>query len=77
MIKDYSKYELSAKERAFIYIFGYVAVFSVFYLYFNSILLSLLSGVLVYYIVPYVEGVLAQRRQDALTLQFKDMLYSM
>ena len=77
MIKDYSKYEMSAKERVLTYIVGYVAVFSVFYLYFHSILLSLLSGVLVYYIVPYVEGVLAQRRQDALTLQFKDMLYSM
>lgn len=77
MIRDYSVYELSKKERLFFYWVGYVCIFVVVYLFYRSIVLSVLSGVLVYWMMPYVRERLASRRMDVLNMQFKDMLYSL
>lgn len=77
MIKDYGVYELTPKEKIIFYSAGFLCIFTVVYLFYHSIPLALLSGVLVHYIMPYVKGHMAQKRMDALNMQFKDMLYSL
>ena len=47
------------------------------YLFYHSILLSAVSGCLVYFLQPLVERQLAERRMNLLTVQFKDLLYSL
>ena len=48
MVRDYSVYELSVKERLLFYLVGYVCIFVVVYLFYHSMILSLVSGVLVH-----------------------------
>lgn len=77
MIKDYSVYEFSNKEKLMFFSLGYAAIFSVTYLFYHSIILAAVSGVLVYFVIPYVKEHMVKRRFDALNMQFKDMLYSL
>ncbi|MFR8266639.1 MAG: type II secretion system F family protein [Clostridia bacterium] len=77
MIKDYTKYELTGREKRIFYFAGYGSVFFVVYLFYHSILLSAVSGCLVYFLQPLVERQLAERRMNLLTVQFKDLLYSL
>ena len=77
MIRDYSVYEFSSKEKIIFYLAGYLCIFTVVYLFYHSIIISMLAGFLVHYVIPYVKGYMAQRRLDALNMQFKDMLYSL
>ena len=77
MIKYYSVYELSTKEKILFYLIGYICIFTMVYLFYHSIIIALPSGVLVYYIMPHVKKHMAQKRMDALNMQFKDMLYSL
>ena len=76
MIKDYTKYELTGREKRIFYFAGYGTVFFVVYLFYHSILLSH-QGCLVYFLQPLVERQLAERRMNLLTVQFKDLLYSL
>ena len=71
MIKDYTKYELTGREKRIFYFAGYGTVFLVVYLFYHSILLSAVSGCLVYFLQPLVERQLAERRMNLLTVQFK------
>lgn len=77
MIKDYTKYELTGREKRIFYFAGYGSVFFVVYLFYHSILLSAVSGCLVYFLQPLVERQLAEKRMNLLTVQFKDLLYSL
>lgn len=77
MIRDYSVYEFSSKEKIIFYLAGYLCIFAVVYLFYHSIIVSLVSGGSIYFIMPYVKGYMAQKRMDALNMQFKDMLYSL
>lgn len=77
MIKDYSVYELSGKERLIFYSIGYGCIFMVVYLFYHSIALAATSGVLIHWVMPYIRRYLAARRMDTLNMQFKDMLYSL
>lgn len=77
MIKDYSIYELSKKERLIFYLVGYGCIFGVVYLFYHSVLLAVPSGVLIHWIMPYICRYLAGRRMNVLNMQFKDMLYSL
>ena len=77
MIRDYSVYEFTAKEKIIFYLAGYLCIFTLVYLFYHSIPVSLLAGVLVYYVMPYVKGHMARKRTDALIMQFKDMLFSL
>ena len=65
MIKDYTKYELTGREKRIFYFAGYGTVFFVVYLFYHSILLSAVSGCLVYFLQPLVERQLAERRMNA------------
>ncbi len=77
MIRDYSVYELSLKEKLFFFCAGYAAIAAAVYLFYNSAALSLVSGILVVRLIPYVKRRMAARRMDVLKEQFKDMLYSL
>lgn len=77
MIRDYSVYELSRKEQLFFYSVGYICIFTVVYLFYRSMILSVLSGILVHWGMPYVKERMAVRRMNILNVQFKDMLYSL
>jgi len=77
MIRDYSVYELSKREKMIFYVVGYFAIFSLIYLFYHSITVSFISGVLIYKLKPYLCRYMADKRMNALNLQFKDMLYSL
>ena len=77
MIKDYSVYELSDKEKMIFYMGGYICIFIVVYLFYHSVLLSALFGLLIHFFSPYLKKQLAQKRMNMLNLQFKDLLYSL
>lgn len=77
MIRDYSVYELSKKEKLIFYSAGYICIFIIVYLFYRSIGLSVLSGMLVHWGLPYAEKRMAARRMNILNTQFKDMLYSL
>ncbi len=77
MIKDYSVYELSGREKILFYAAGYTSIFVITYLFYHSLLLSAFAGAAVHRAVPFFEKRLAQNRMNNLNLQFKDMLYSL
>ena len=75
MIYDYSKYEMTEKEIILFYICGYCAIAFTVYLFYHSVILSLLSGFLIRFMRSFYEEFKARRRMQELTIQFKDMLY--
>lgn len=77
MIKDYTKYELMGREKHLFYAAGYSCIFLVVYLFYHCILLSFGAGFLVHFFRPYAEHYLAEKRMNLLTVQFKDLLYSL
>lgn len=77
MIKDYSVYEFSSKERAAFVSMGYSSICVITYLFYHSIMLAAVSGVLIYFVIPYIKEYMARKRLYALNIQFKDMLYSL
>lgn len=77
MIRDYSVYELSVKEKLLFFSAGYICIFAVTYLFYHSIPVSVISGVFIYKLLPYVRKRLAVKRMDSLTVQFKDVLSSL
>ncbi len=77
MIKDYSVYELSGKEKILFYSVGYVCIFTATYLFYHSMAISAVSGAAVHFALPYIRKHLAVKRRNKLRMQFKDMLYSL
>ncbi len=77
MIRDYTQYELQGREKKLFYLAGYGCIFLVAYLFYHSIILSAACGCLVRFLQPYVEKHLAEKRMNLLTVQFKDLLYSL
>lgn len=74
---DYSKYELSQKEKYSFLAAGYVCIFTVLYLFYHSLFFSLIGGSFIALtIVPFCTWK-AEKRRVLLITQFKDMLYSM
>lgn len=77
MITDYSKYQLSAKEKRTFLAVGFIVSFTVLYLFYHSILFSLAGGCLSGLFIPCYSSYLAEKRRRLLITQFKDLLYSM
>lgn len=77
MIADYSKYELSGREKTVFYGAGCACIFCAVWLFYHSIVLAAASGMLVRFLRPQAERVMAERRKAKLEMQFKDMLYSL
>lgn len=77
MIADYSVYELSRKQTILFCLAGYGVLFTVFFLFYRSAVVSALAGGLVWFLRPRFASLLAERRRQELLRQFKDMLYSL
>lgn len=77
MIRDYSKYELSKKEKTIFFAAGYSSIFILSFLFYRLTLLSAIAGLLVFKVRPYYEDFLAKKRMNELQREFKDMLYSL
>jgi len=75
MIYDYSKYEMTSKELIAFYSAGYCSIAFTVFLFYHSLILSLLSGFLVRFICPFYEEFMVRKRKQELSVQFKDMLY--
>lgn len=75
MIYDYSKYEMDHKEIIVFYAAGFCCIAFTVFLFYHSIVLSLLSGVLIRFLRPFYEEYMVRKRMQELNVQFKDMLY--
>ena len=76
MNTDYSVYVLSTREKVNFLAVGYICTFAVVYLFYHSIWLSLVSGVMPVFVLNRYSSFLAGKRRDYLLIQFRDMLYS-
>lgn len=74
---DYSQYELSVKEKYHFLVVGYIFVFTVLYLFYHSLIFSLAGGFFPYFLLGNYSRWKAEKRQTLLTIQFKDLLYSL
>ncbi len=77
MVKDYSVYKLSGREKLLFYGAGYICVSATAYLFYHSLALSLVLGFSAGIFKGYAEKRLAAKRIEKLESQFKDMLYSL
>ncbi len=77
MISDYSRYDFSEREKLIFYGAGYACVFCAVYLFYHSFAAAAVSGVLVRFVRPAAEDMMAGRRKARLESQFKDLLYSL
>lgn len=76
--KDYRFYTLSALERILCYVVGAAAGFAVGWIFYESLILSIILGAIVAFAAPklYQTRVL-ERRRTKLQIQFRDMLESL
>ena len=77
MIRDYSIYEMTSRERILFFTAGYLAAAVLIFLFYHSLILSAACGFLVVKLKPYYESFRARQRMQKLNTQFKDMLYSL
>lgn len=74
---DYSKYEMSTKERLLYILAAAAVIFAVGYIFYqNVIVCAILTPLALLYPKIRTKQIIANRKKK-LTLQFKDMLYSM
>ncbi len=77
MDTDYRTYELSSKEKIRFVTTGYICFFAIGYLFYKSILLSALAGILILLFLRKYRSYKAEQRRNYLLMQFKDLLYSL
>ena len=77
MIRDYAIYEMTDKERFLFYGTGYLAIAALVFLFYHSLILSTVCGLLIVKCRSYYETYRARQRTQKLNTQFKDMLYSL
>jgi len=77
MIRDYSIYEMTDRERTLFFSAGYLAAAALMFLFYRSLILSAACGFLIVKLKPYYSSYRAKERIQKLNIQFKDMLYSL
>ena len=77
MITDYDVYELSRSQRLRFEAAGYGFIALILFLFYRSLLLALLGGVMIRWFLPFYQKYLAGKRHRQLDLQFRDLLYSL
>lgn len=77
MNTDYSVYVLSLKEKFRFLAIGYICSFAVAYLFYHSLYLSAVAGLVPVLLIKRYSIALAEKRKAFLLIQFKDMLYSL
>lgn len=77
MINDYREYELSRRQRLSFEAAGYGCIAAAVFLFYRSLILAALAGLLILRCQPLYRRYLAQKRLQALNLQFRDLLSSL
>lgn len=74
---DYGRYQFSKGEHILYFLIGVIGGFSIGYIFYESLILSMIVGIIVGLIfVPVRRKQIIQKRKDTLLGQFKDMLES-
>lgn len=76
-IENYADYELSRTQRLKFEAAGYLAIAFTVFLFYRSIALSLIAGLLIRRFLPLYRKHLARKRLLALNSQFRDLLTSL
>jgi len=74
---DYQNYTLSRQERLLFEVAGYLFIAVIIYLFYRSLILAGLCGLLILRCQPLYEKHLAQKRLRELNQQFQDLLRSL
>ena len=74
---SYDRYKLSLKEKRDCIIISYICLFIAFYIFYHSVAISILSGLLIPVCIKYYAGMMAEKRKNLLLSQFRDFLYSL
>ncbi|MBQ6370554.1 MAG: hypothetical protein IJJ21_03095, partial [Firmicutes bacterium] len=69
MITDYDVYELSQSQRLRFEAAGYGFIALILFLFYRSLLLALLGGVMIRWFLPFYQKYLAGKRHRQLDLQ--------
>lgn len=77
IIRDYADYELSRREQLQFEAAGYFFIACIVFLFYHSLPLALLSGLLIRRGLPLYRKALAEKRLQKLHLQFRDLLTSL
>ena len=77
MDTDYRTYELSLNEKAKFITVGYICFFIIGYIFYKSLLISAIAGLLIISLIKKYRGYKAEKRRGYLLMQFKDLLYSL
>ncbi|MGL4483886.1 MAG: type II secretion system F family protein [Anaerovoracaceae bacterium] len=75
--RDFRVYRLSKKERNIFLIAGYAIFFTLAYIFYHSIIISAVVGLLIFLFIKKYEAYKREKRRQLLVLQFKDLLYSL
>ncbi len=74
---DYGTYELKGRERLIFLAAGYAFFFIIGFLFYRSLLISALLGLLVLKAKDRYRDMKAEKRRGVLIIQFRDLLYSL
>ena len=77
LIFDYSVYVPEAREKVYVITAGYICIFLIALLFYHSILLAGVAGLLAFFLLEPYSEYKAKKRKELLLLQFKDLLYSL
>lgn len=77
METDYATYELSKPEKRKFLILMYAFIFAICLLFYHSIILSAVCGIMSVFCVDRYAAALAEKRRTLLSHQFRDLLYSL
>ncbi len=77
MAQDYNTYNMSTREKLFYTAMAGVFIFSIAFIFYRSVFLSLLLIPLALLYPGMMRRKLIRRRKKELNIQFKDMLYSL
>jgi len=74
---SYKKYQLSLKETRDCVIISYIFLFMGFYVFYQSLTVSIASGIFIPICMKYYAESIAEKKRELLTTQFRDFLYSL
>ena len=74
---DYGVYRLEGKEKFIFYSAGYAGFFLIGMIFYNSVVISCITGLFILLLRKPYEEYKAKSRQNDFLMQFKDLLYSL
>lgn len=77
IIRDYSVYTMSQREKILFFSGGFACIAFVVYLFYHSFIAALIAGAAVFKLTPLYCSLMVQRRMNTLDIQFRDLLTSL